>query len=54
MENQKLEVKRLQDLVHSPSTIQEIFSEGKLLAVARSNNSIDVWDIENWIQILRI
>ena len=54
MENQKLEVKRLQDLVHSPSTIQEIFREGKLLAVARSNNSIDVWDIENWIQILRI
>jgi WD40 repeat protein len=47
-------VLRLNSIVDVPSPIESIFSLNNILAVARSDNTIELWDTNTWIQLIKI
>jgi WD40 repeat protein len=47
-------VLRLNSIVDVPSSIESMFVLNNILAVARSDNTIELWDTNTWIQIIKI
>ena len=47
---------RINSIVDMPSSIEDMFNltNEKILAVARADNSIEIWNTITWIQYLRI
>jgi hypothetical protein len=47
---------RINSIVDNPSPVESMYmlEECSLLAVGRSNNTIEVWNINNWIQLIKI
>lgn len=54
--DQSLSVIRVNCIENTPSAIEDIFvlSSHSLLALTRSDNSIELWSSDNWIQLLKI
>jgi hypothetical protein len=50
------ELLRISSIVDMPSSIEDIFNlnNEKILAVARSDNSIELWSTNTWVQLLKI
>jgi len=47
---------RINSIVDMPSSIEDLFhlQNEKILAVGRSDNSIELWSTSTWIQVLKI
>jgi len=45
---------RLNSIVDIPSSIESLFLVHNILSVARSDNTIELWDINTWIQVNKI
>lgn len=56
MENYSTKIIRVNSILDMPSSIEDMFNleGGNILAVARSDNSIELWDTNSWIQIIKI
>ena len=50
------ELLRISSIIDMPSSIEDIFNlnNEKILAVARSDNSIELWSTNTWVQLLKI
>lgn len=50
------ELIRINSIVDMPSSIEDMFHirDEKILAVGRSDNSIEIWSTNTWIQLLKI
>ncbi len=50
------ELLRISSIIDMPSSIEDMFhiKNEKILAVARSDNSIELWNTNTWIQLLKI
>ncbi len=50
------ELLRINSIVDMPSSIEDIFHlpQEKILAIGRSDNSIELWSTNTWIQILKL
>lgn len=49
-------VLRINSIVDIPSSIEAMFNlpEYNLLAVGRSDNSIEIWNTNTWVQLIKI
>ena len=45
---------RIKGIVETPSTIESMSLCNQYLAIGRQNGSIEIWDNEEWIQIIKI
>jgi len=47
---------RISSIIDMPSSIEDIYNlkNEKILAVGRSDNSIEIWSTNSWIQLLKI
>lgn len=50
----ELEVKRINDLIEAPSTIENMSVCDNYLAIGRKDNSIDIWDTNSWNNVVKI
>ena len=50
------ELIRVNSIIDMPSAINDLYnlSNENLLAVARTENSIEIWNTKTWIQLLKI
>jgi len=49
-----LKIKRINDMVQSPAAIENFSLCDKYLAIARRDNTIDIWDINSWTVLIKI
>ncbi len=47
-------VLRLNSIVDVPSSIESMFVLHNILAVARSDNTVELWDTNTWVQLIKI
>ena len=49
-------VLRINSIVDNPSAIESLFALDKhnLLAIGRSDNSIEIWSTQTWVQLVKI
>lgn len=50
------ELIRINSIIDMPSSIEDMFhlKNEKILAVGRSDNSIELWSTNSWVQLLKI
>jgi len=50
------ELLRISSIIDMPSSIEDIFNlnNEKILAVARADNSIELWSTNTWVHLLKI
>lgn len=50
------ELLRISAIIDMPSAIEDMFhfNNEKILAVARSDNSIEIWRTTTWVQLLKV
>ncbi len=53
-DNVSINVKRIQDITVVPSTILHINSIDNFVVIARSDNSIEIWESNDWVIITKI
>jgi hypothetical protein len=49
-----LQIKRINDMVQAPAAIENFSLCDKYLAIARRDNTIDIWDINSWTVLIKI
>jgi hypothetical protein len=59
MKNENLsttDIIKINSIVDLPSSIEDMFNlqEYNLIAVSRSDNTIELWSTKTWIQLLKI
>jgi hypothetical protein len=54
--NKETKVLRINSIVDNPSSIESLFALEKynLLAIGRSDNSIEIWNTLTWVQLIKI
>lgn len=53
-DNVSINVKRIQDITVVPSTILHINAIDNFVVIARSDNSIEIWESNDWVIITKI
>jgi hypothetical protein len=56
MNNTNHKILRVSSIIDNPSPVESLFNleKYKLLAVGRSDNTIEIWNTDTWVQLIKI